>query len=43
MRAVIQRCLSASVTVENQVVGKIDKVFSLLGIEHSDTLKMPSG
>ncbi|MGI6479080.1 MAG: D-aminoacyl-tRNA deacylase [Salinivirgaceae bacterium] len=40
MRAVIQRCLSASVTVENQVVGKIDKGFLvLLGIEHSDTLE----
>lgn len=40
MRAVIQRCLSASVTVENHVVGKIDKGFLvLLGIEHSDTLK----
>ncbi|HPW65452.1 MAG TPA: D-aminoacyl-tRNA deacylase [Salinivirgaceae bacterium] len=40
MRAIIQRCLSASVTVENQVVGKIDKGFLvLLGIEHSDTLE----
>ncbi|HOG20084.1 MAG TPA: D-aminoacyl-tRNA deacylase [Salinivirgaceae bacterium] len=40
MRAVIQRCLSASVTVENHVVGKIDKGFLvLLGIEHSDTLE----
>ncbi len=40
MRAIIQRCLSASVTVENQVVGKIDRGFLvLLGIEHSDTLE----
>lgn len=39
MRAVIQRVKSASVTVENQIVGSIDHgLVVLLGIEIADTL-----
>lgn len=38
MRAVIQRVKSASVTVENEVVGSIDRgLVVLLGIETADT------
>ena len=38
MKAVVQRCLSASVEVENKVVGSINKGFVVfLGIAESDT------
>jgi D-tyrosyl-tRNA(Tyr) deacylase len=38
MRVVIQRVSSASVVVENETVGSIDKgLMVLLGIEHDDT------
>ena len=38
MKFVIQRVSKASVTVENKVIGKIDKGFLVLvGITHSDT------
>ena len=38
MRAVIQRVVNASCTVDNKVTGKIDTGFLvLLGIEHDDT------
>ena len=38
MKAVIQRCLKAKVTVNNEVVGKIDKGFVVfLGIGKNDT------
>lgn len=38
MRAVLQRVLSASVTVEDHVVGSIDGgLLVLLGVTHSDT------
>lgn len=37
MRALIQRVLSASVSVENQIIGKIDNgILVLLGIAHDD-------
>ncbi len=40
MKAVIQRVSSASVTVENEVVGKIENGFVvLLGVTHTDTEK----
>lgn len=40
MRALIQRVQSASVSVDNQVIGKIDKgILVLLGITHGDTQK----
>jgi len=39
MRAVVQRVKSASVTIENRVVGTIDRgLVVLLGIEMADTL-----
>lgn len=38
MRLVIQRVSRASVTVENQIIGKIEKgLLILLGIEHADS------
>ena len=38
MRAVIQRCNNASVTVENEVIGKIGKGFVVfLGVKNDDT------
>lgn len=38
MRAVLQRVLSASVTVDNEVVGSIDDgLLVLLGVTHTDT------
>ena len=38
MKAVVQRVNNAKVTVENNVVGKINKGFLvLLGVTHSDT------
>jgi len=38
MRAVIQRVSSASVTVENKVIGKINTgLLVLIGITHNDT------
>ena len=38
MRAVIQRCNSAQVTVNNEVIGKIDKGFVVfLGVRNDDT------
>jgi len=38
MRALIQRVTNASVTVDNQVVGRIGKGFMiLLGVTHSDS------
>src|SRR5699024_6969360 len=40
MKAVIQRAKSASVTVDNQIIGEIDYGFVvLLGITHEDTMK----
>lgn len=40
MRAVIQRVLESSVTVEGQVIGKIGKgIMVLLGVEEGDTAK----
>lgn len=40
MKALVQRVSSASVTIENSVVGKIGQgLLILLGITHSDTLK----
>jgi D-tyrosyl-tRNA(Tyr) deacylase len=40
MRVVLQRALSANVTVDDVVLGAIDKGFVLLvGITHTDTLK----
>lgn len=40
MRAVVQRVLEASVTIEGQVVGQIDKgLMVLVGIKADDTLK----
>ena len=38
MRAVVQRVLSASVTVDGEVVGSIDgALLVLLGVSHDDT------
>lgn len=38
MRAVIQRCNNASVTVDNEIIGKIDKGFVVfLGVRNDDT------
>ena len=38
MKFVIQRVSNASVTVENNVIGKVDKGFLvLIGVTHSDT------
>jgi D-aminoacyl-tRNA deacylase len=40
MRAVVQRVKSASVTIENEIVGEIDRgLVVLLGIETQDTLE----
>ncbi|MGL5001072.1 MAG: D-aminoacyl-tRNA deacylase [Cetobacterium sp.] len=40
MRAIIQRVKNASVTVDNEIVGKINHGFLvLLGVTHSDTEK----
>lgn len=40
MRALIQRVSRAKVTVENKMVGKIDKgIVALVGVSHSDTEK----
>jgi len=40
MRAVVQRVLSSTVTVEGKTVGKINKGFNvLLGIKNDDTLE----
>lgn len=40
MRAVLQRCLSANVKVDNEIVGQIDKGFVVfLGIGKNDTEK----
>ncbi|MBS0635778.1 MAG: D-aminoacyl-tRNA deacylase, partial [Verrucomicrobia bacterium] len=40
MRAVIQRVAKAKVTVEDEIVGKIDAgLLVLLGIQHSDSDK----
>lgn len=40
MRVVVQRSKEASVTVENEVVGKIKKGFVLLvGVAHEDTIE----
>ena len=39
MKVIIQRVKSASCTVDNQIVGKIDKGFMLLvGFTHTDTI-----
>ncbi len=38
MRAVVQRCLSASVTIDGEVVGRIERgLVVLLGVEIGDT------
>ena len=38
MRAVIQRCNNATVTVENEIIGKIGKGFVVfLGVKNDDT------
>ena len=38
MKVLVQRCDKASVTVNNEIVGKIDKGFMvLLGVTHEDT------
>lgn len=41
MKAVIQRVLRASVTVDGKVVGKIDRgILTLLGVQSGDTAEM---
>ena len=44
MRAVVQKVANASVTVEGEVVGAIDKGFMiLLGVTHDDTEEQAFG
>ena len=38
MKIIVQRCTSANVTVDNKIVGKIDKgLLLLIGFTHNDT------